>query len=147
MKNTFSRPAALLLAVALSYLPAHAGSPAEDISVAYVAWDAAFNAGDAPAVGAFYTEEAVFLPPTHDVIEGPAGVEKFFDGLFGMGVTGHKLDLIEAHADGDLIVAAARWSATGKSAAGAAEPWGGVATHVFQRQPDGGLKLMLHTFN
>ena len=92
-------------------------------------------------------EDAVFLPATHDVIKGPAGVEKFFAGLFGMGVKGHRLELIEAHGEGNLIVAAAKWSATGKDAAGMDQPWGGVATHVFAKQPDGSLKLWLHTFN
>jgi uncharacterized protein (TIGR02246 family) len=118
-----------------------------DVTAAYQAWDAAFNAGDAKAVSAFYAEDAVFLPATHDVINGPAGVEKFFAGLFGMGVKGHKLELIEAHEDGNVVVAAAKWSATGKDASGADQPWGGIATHVFTKQPDGSLKLRLHTFN
>jgi hypothetical protein len=30
------------------------------------------------AVAAFYTDDAVFLPPSHEVIKGPAGVEKFY---------------------------------------------------------------------
>jgi hypothetical protein len=44
------------------------------------------------------------------------------------------------------VVAAARWSADGKDASGADQPWGGIATHVFERD-DGALKLKLHTFN
>ena len=119
----------------------------EDVTAAYAAWDTAFNAGDANAVSAFYAENAVFLPATHDVIEGPAGVEDFFAGLFAMGVTGHSLELIEVHGDGNLVVAAAKWSATGKDANGADQPWGGIATHVFEKQSDGSLKLLLHTFN
>ena len=93
------------------------------------------------------TAFAIFLPVTHDVISGPAGVEKFFTGLFGMGVTGHKLELVEARADGNVVIAAAKWSAKGKDASGADQPWGGVATHVFAKQSDGSLKLVLHTFN
>ena len=119
----------------------------DEVNAAYAAWDEAFNKGDAKAVAAFYAEDAVFLPATHDVIEGPSGVETFFAGLFDMGVTGHKLELIETHGEGDIVVAAAKWSATGKDASGADQPWGGVATHVFARQPDGSLKLRLHTFN
>lgn len=64
-----------------------------------------------------------------------------------MGVTGHKLELIEAQGDGDLLVGTARWSATGKDAQGADQPWAGVATHVFEKQADGSLKLTVHTFN
>ena len=84
----------------------------------------------------------MLLPPTHDVIKGPAEVEKFFAGLFAAGVTGHKLEVLEANGDDDLIVAAARWSAKGKDG-----PLGGIATHEFAKQADGSLKLRLHTFN
>ena len=46
-----------------------------------------------------------------------------------------------------MIVAAAKWSAQGKDASGAPASFGGVATHVFEKQADGTLKLKLHTFN
>ncbi|WP_207465658.1 YybH family protein [Paracoccus fontiphilus] len=136
-----------VLCVCLSAATGAGADPADDVQAAYSAWDAAFNAGDAKAVAAFYGQDAIFLPATHDVIKGPDGVEKFFGGLFDMGVTGHKLELIEAHGDDDMLVGTAKWSATGKDASGAEQPWGGVATHVFEKQDDGSLKLRVHTFN
>jgi uncharacterized protein (TIGR02246 family) len=126
---------------------ARAQSPQGDVTAAYAAWDAAFNKGDAKAVAAFYSDDALFLPGSHDVIKGPAGVETFFAGLFANGVTGHKLELIEAMGSGEVVVGAAKWSAQGKDAQGAATSFGGIATHVFDRQADGSLKLRLHTFN
>lgn len=129
-------------------LAAPAGAdPVADVSAAYSAWDAAFNAGDAEGVAALYGQDAIFLPATHQVIKGPAAIEQFFSGLFGMGVTGHKLELIEATGDDDLLVGTAQWSATGKDDTGADQPWGGVATHVFEKQEDGTFKLRVHTFN
>ena len=113
----------------------------EEVRKAYQAWDAAFGRSDAKAIGAFYTSDAFFLPPTHEIIRGPAGIEKFFAGLFSAGVTGHKLELIEASGTPDLIVAAAKWSARSKDS-----PIGGIATHQFVNQA-GNLKLKLHTFN
>lgn len=139
----------ILLIAAIFTPPASAASAKDQVATAYAAWDQAFGTGDAAKVAAFYTDDAVFLPPTHDVIEGPAGVEKFFAGLFGAGVTGHKLEVIEVMGadDAQEIVAAAKWSAQAKDASGAATTVGGIATHVFERQPDGSLKLKLHTFN
>jgi ketosteroid isomerase-like protein len=131
----------------LAIAPALAGSPEEDVKTAYAAWDAAFGKGDAKAIAAFYADDAIFLPANHEVIKGPAGVEKFFGGLFAMGVTGHKLELIEAHGDGNLLFGADRWSANGKDASGKDQPWGGLATHIFERQSNGTLKIKLHTFN
>jgi len=127
-----------LLAPAMA---AAAGSD-EQVRAAYAAWDAAFGKSDAKSIGAMYTDDALFRPPTHDVLRGPAEVEKFFASLFAAGVTGHKLELIEAQGTPDLVVAAAKWSARGKDG-----PIGGVATHEFSRQAGGNLKLRLHTFN
>ncbi len=121
---------------------AGAASSDTDVRAAYAAWDAAFGKSDAKAIGAMYTDDALFLPPSHDVLKGPAAVEKFFAGLFAAGVTGHKLELIEAHGAPDLVVAAAKWSAQGKTG-----PVGGVATHEFIRQAAGNLRLRLHIFN
>src|SRR5687767_4809200 len=118
-----------------------------EVQEAYQAWDAAFNKGSAERLASFYAEDAIFLPATHDVIKGPRGVSECVQGLFGMGVTGHKLEIIESHAAGNLFYAAARWSANGKDADGKDQPWGGIATHIFERQPDASLKLKLHTFN
>jgi uncharacterized protein (TIGR02246 family) len=119
----------------------------DEIKVAYAAWDAAFAKRDAKTLAGFYAEDAIFLPAGHDPVRGPAGVEKFFAGLFANGVTGHKLDVIEAQGDGNLLFGAAKWSANGKDSTGADQPWGGHATHIFERQPNGSLKIKLHTFN
>jgi len=137
----------LALGLGLSPAVSYAASPEEEITAAYAAWDEAFNKGDAGAVAAFYTEDALFLPATHDVHKGPSGVEKFFTGIFDMGVTNHKLELIEAHGDGNMLFGAAKWSADGKDASGGDQPWAGVATQIFERPDDGSLKLQLHTFN
>ena len=61
-----------------------AASAEDDVKAAYSAWDAAFNKGDAGAVAALYSDDALLLPPTHDVIKGPVGVEKFVQGLLKM---------------------------------------------------------------
>lgn len=131
----------------LATVEAIAGSPQDDVQVAFAAWDAAFNKGDAKTLSGFYADDAIFLPPTHDVIKGPAGVEKFFSNVLGMGVTGHKLALIEAHGDESVLFGAAKWSANGKEANGKDQAWGGVSTVIFNRQGDGSLKIKLHTFN
>ena len=93
-----------------------------EISAAYSAWDSAFNKADAKAVASAYVPNAKVLPPTHEVISGPAAIENFFAGLFSSG-------------------------AKGKGADGAPQTAAGLATHVFERQVDGSLKLRLHTFN
>jgi uncharacterized protein (TIGR02246 family) len=126
---------------------AKANEVEDQVKNAYSAWDAAFNKKDTKAMAGFYTDDAYFLPPTHKVIQGPKDVAEFFSGLFKGGVTGHKLQMIEAEGNGNIIYAAAKWSAKGKDDKGKPKELGGLATHVFEKQSDGSLKLKLQTFN
>lgn len=114
---------------------------------AYAAWDRAFNVQDAQGVAALYVPDATFLPATHQVIQGPEEIAQFFVGVFATGITAHRFELITMEADGAMLVAAARWFARGTDAQGAATALDGIATHLFLRQPDGTLRLRLHTFN
>ena len=114
-----------------------------EVVAAYMAWDAAFNKADAKAVAAAYLSNARVLPPTHEVVSGSTAIENFFAGLFSSGFTDHKLTIIDAGGDDKVIYSAAYWSAQGKGADAA----NGIATHVFERQADGSLRLRLHTFN
>ena len=124
-----------------------AASAEDDVKAAYSAWDAAFNKSDAGAVAALYSDDALFLPPSHDVIKGPVGVEKFLQGILEMGTKDHKFEMIEAREAGNIVYAAAKWSATGKDSEGKDQTWSGLAAHVFERQSDGSLKLKLNTVN
>lgn len=118
-----------------------------DVAAAYAAWDAAFNKGDAKAVGSAYVANAKLLPPTHEVATGPAEIEKFFGSLFANGVTDHKLVIIDVGGDDKIVYATANWSAKGKGKDGVVQTSSGIATHVFERQPDNSLKLRIHTFD
>ena len=140
--------AALALCVGLMTPAMAQDAGVEDaVSAAYAAFDEAFNKGDAKALAAMHTGDAMFLPATHDVLKGRAGVEQFFSGQFANGAKDHKFELIEADSEGDIVFAAAKWSATGKDASGAEATWSGIATHIFEKQDDGTLKLRLATFN
>lgn len=113
----------------------------------YAAWDQAFNAQDAQGVAPLYLPDATFLSATHQVIQGPAEIARFFIGVLAAGMTAHRFELITMEGNGAMLVAAARWFAQGTDAQGAATALDGIATHLFLYQPDGTLRLRLHTFN
>src|SRR5918998_3814444 len=99
--------AALLIATSLEAM----ADPLDDqVRAAYSAWNAAFNKGDSKAVAAFYTADTSFLTATHDIIQSPDGVEKFFSDLFASGVADHTLDLIKTTQDNKIVIAVAKWS-------------------------------------
>jgi ketosteroid isomerase-like protein len=118
-----------------------------EISAAYAAWDSAFKKADAKAVASPYVPSAKVLPPTQEVISGPAAIENFFAGLFSRGFTDPNLTIIDTGGDDKVVSSTAHWSATGKGADGAPQTAAGLATHIFEPQVDGSLKLRLHTFN
>jgi ketosteroid isomerase-like protein len=60
---------AVLSLCLIAWSPAKADPVEDQVKSAYVAWDAAFNKADAKAVAALYTDNAIFLPATHDVIK------------------------------------------------------------------------------
>jgi ketosteroid isomerase-like protein len=124
-----------------------AADPKSDVTAAYAAFDAAFNKGDAKTLAAAYTPNANVLPPSHKVASGPAEIEKFWAGMFANGVTGHKLEVIDAGGDGKVVYGTANWSAKGKDKDGKPADFSGLSTTVFERQADDSLKLRLHTFN
>ena len=43
-------------------------------------WKAGVKAGDAAAIAALYTTDALILPPGEATVQGRAGAEKFFGG-------------------------------------------------------------------
>jgi ketosteroid isomerase-like protein len=96
---------------------------------------------------AAYLPSAKLMPPTHEVASGSAAIEKFFAGLHANGVTNHKLEMIDAGGDDKVVYGTAKWSAKGKDKDGKPADFSGIATHVFERQPDNSLKLRMHTFN
>ena len=125
--------------------------PARDHAIAATAaldaWNMAFNRADAAAVARLYAAEARFLPATHQVIEGPAAVEAFFTPMLAQGVTGHTNELVTSGDDGSLVYCGSRWTVRVPKEGGATETASGFATHVFRRDADGSLKILLHTFN
>jgi ketosteroid isomerase-like protein len=59
--------------------------------------------GDASAVGALYTEDALLMPPNTEIIRGRDGTTKFWDGAVKMGVRDAVLDTLELHHKGDTL--------------------------------------------
>jgi ketosteroid isomerase-like protein len=117
----------------------------DQVKAAYEAWSAAFNKGDRKAIMSLYSDNA--LLHSGDFVFSGGVLEKFFDGLFAEPLfTGLTLQPLEAHANGDVIIASARWTAQGKDASGQPTTIRGTTAHVFEKQSDGSFTITLHCF-
>ena len=124
-----------------------AADPKTDVERAFAAWDAAFNEGDLKGIVAAYLPNAKLLPPSHEIALGQEVIEKFYAGALANGITDHKLEVIDAGGNDKILYSTARWSAKGKDKDGQVTTFSGFATHVFERQSDNSLKLLLQTWN
>jgi uncharacterized protein (TIGR02246 family) len=110
-------------------------------------WNSAFNSGNADAVAALYTPDAVVLPSNHAVVKGTSAIKDFWNGLISAGVKDHRIEMIDAQAVGDIAYATGRWSANALGEGGKTQRYEGTIVTIFQRQGDGSWKACLHTWN
>lgn len=77
------------------------GGDAEDITAQNAAFEAAYNAGDSAGVAAFYTEDAIALPPGSPMVEGREAIEAMWQGAIDSGFKDLKLNALEIVVVGD----------------------------------------------
>ncbi len=65
------------------------------------AWEAAFQAGDAAAIAAMMSEDAILMPPNAGLVEGREDIEAYWASFIAMGLEA-TLEVDEVHTDGDL---------------------------------------------
>ena len=107
----------------------------------------AFSRGDAAAIAAFYTDDAVVMPPNSQMIKGRKAIEEFWKGAMGMGVRSIQLDTLDVQSGTDLAYEIG-------NATMIIQPQGGKAATdtvkyvvVWKRQPDGSCKLAADIWN
>ena len=106
-------------------------------------WNSAFNSGNADAVAALYTPDAVVLPSTHAFVRGTIAIKDFWKELISAGVGNHGIELVDAVAAGDIAYATGKWSAEG----GETQRYEGSIVTIFRRERDGSWRVCLHTWN
>ena len=107
----------------------------------------AFSRGDAAAIAAFYTDDAVVMPPNSQMIKGRKAIEEFWKGAMGMDVRSIQLDTLDVQSGTDLAYEIG-------NATMIIQPQGGKAATdtvkyvvVWKRQPDGSWKLAADIWN
>lgn len=108
---------AALATVAAMALAACAGAPAEDMATANevtTEFAAAYDAGDAAAIAAFYADDAHSIPPGSAEIQGRAAIESYLKADIGSGGIATKLAPTGSIAQGDLLNVDGNYEVTAK---------------------------------
>jgi uncharacterized protein (TIGR02246 family) len=108
---------------------------------------AAFNRGDAKAVAAMYTEDAIALPPDADLVRGRAAIEKLWTEAMASGMKTLAFTVLDVQSSGNLAVE------TGRAMIGLQPPGQPMTTQagkyvvVWQRGADGQWRLLRDIWN
>jgi ketosteroid isomerase-like protein len=103
------------------------------------------NAG--ALVKAFYAADAVLMPPNHPIVEGPAAIQGFLQGMIDAGLTSFKLETTSVAASGDLACGQGRYALSLSPAGAAPMHDEGKYIVVYRRQPNGSWRAVSDIFN
>ena len=152
-----STPTAVLFAlIVASSSTAYAGSQGDDQSVreaqaaieaANAKFSEAFARGDAKALSAMYTSDAIAFPPDSEMIRGNGAIGEFWKATRDGGVQSAALTTIDVDRTGDVAYEVGKGSLTIQSAG--KEPTTAMAKYVvvWKRQVDGSWKLHRDIWN
>jgi uncharacterized protein (TIGR02246 family) len=114
------------------------------------AWAKAATAGDAAALTAFYTSDAVLMPPGSPALHGTDEIGKFFSGITSAVSGPFELSTTAVEGRGDLAFSSGTYKATftpKKAGAKAMPTEEGKYVGVMKKQPDGSWKLIYDIWN
>jgi uncharacterized protein (TIGR02246 family) len=102
---------------------------------------------DIAALGSFYEERALFLPPGAPIVEGRAAIREAQQRMIEGGVQALHLDVIDIIEAGDFAIEIGRTTVTIQPPGADAMIDKGKSVVVWRRQKDGALKIAVDTFN
>lgn len=110
-------------------------------------WDEAFNAKKPQEVAALYDAQATVLPAGAAQVNGHEAIVAFWTNTIGLGITDHKIEMIEVGEDGNFAFQRGLWSAGLVNAEGERQTFSGNLHVLYKRQSDGSWKTLTHIWN
>ncbi len=111
-------------------------------------WAAAYNRQDAAGVAALYTEDAIVLPPNHEMVQGRQAIEVLMNSEFQMGAHDAVLTTIEVVGMGDdTAYEIGKYTIKIKPEGQPVMTDSGKYMGLFKRQEDGTWLLYRDTWN
>ena len=109
-------------------------------------WDKALNKGNTSELVKSYTDNAVVMPPSSEILTNHAAIKNYWDGLRKVGVNDYAIHIIDLRIEGDKAYQTALWEAT-RTADGNVIQFEGNMSNVLERQKDGSWKITLQSWN
>jgi ketosteroid isomerase-like protein len=142
--------AVMLLAAGCNSAPAPADTKAAEDAVrtADAAWSNAAVAMNVPAVGSYYADDAIMLPPNMGIVRGKDAAQKAWATMLVPGnSTSWTSSTVVASASGDMVYDQGTYTASIKGPDGRAVSDTGKYLCVWKKQADGSWKVEADMFN
>jgi uncharacterized protein (TIGR02246 family) len=119
----------------------------QDIRNATKMFAEAYNRGDMAAAVEFYTNDAKFLPPNMQIVNGKQAIKEFFEAGKAMGLRRLDFETIEVGYDGNLAYERGAINITIEPEGGQAMVDKGKYLVLMKRQADGSWKVAVDIWN
>lgn len=113
-----------------------------------VQWEQAANRGDAAGVAALYTDDAYFLSPNADIIQGRDAIRNAVQGLIDAKLSNVDFTSVSVGVNGDLAYEVGRYKLS-LHPAGTPQPVTDEGKYliILKKQADGAWKIIADIFN
>ena len=111
-----------------------------------VRWEYALNKGDTSSLTDLYTEDAIVMAPSLEIVSSKADIKDFWSSQINLGTEDFQVENVYIRVDGDTAYQSAIWVAT-LNINGISSIIDGEMTNVMERQADGKWKIRLQSWN
>ena len=136
----------LILALLVSSASATTESTESDMWINNKTWEIAYNSGDTDALARLYSQDAIVVPPSLEILNAPEKIRDYWTNQMLTGTDSFRVQTINISLEDDVIYQTAVWIATVTSN-GIATDLEGEMTNVIVRQADGSWKIQLQSWN
>ena len=106
-----------------------------------------FESGEIAELAELYSEDAVMLPPSSEILSGPEAIQGYWNNLRDIGVYDYSIYGVEQNIKGDVAYVTALWVAKRKAGNGEDITFEGNISNVYEKQKDGSWKISLQSWN
>lgn len=110
-------------------------------------WTYQIQSGDTQSLSGFYTQDAVMLPPTSEILLSHEAIQNYWELIKSAGVTEYFTYPVSVRIEGDTAYQTALWEANRHTSSGQTISMQGNISNVLVKQSDGSWKIKMQSWN